>query len=336
MKTRLLFLTCCFALGFTHATKAEEVIVYVTGDPIETGSGANLKGRYQNVATVDGKSVDLLGEVLSQTTGKTNDFWQGGEWAQPGDFVFSFNDMVIGETRQATVRWTFLESGTSTPVVFEEFTVTIDDLDRQLSGGAGRIETVTTSDAISYTVERMTNLTVSQSGNALSASGGMNQNSGDPEGAIRYRFLHLSSFTMTYHTEPRGAVNSAFHHDAHGKFDFDDPVDTGLGVRLYYTYHFENEEDVPVVVDFSTALPAGLVWDKEFVPVNAGSLSGGIPDYSNQTLGIRGLLLEPGEHNITFRTIRTGASGTLVTGGSIVPVSPTGPVQDATAVITLP
>ncbi len=336
MKTLLIFLTCFFLNVFSQLATAEEVSVYVTGDPIQTGSAANLKARFQNVATMNGTSVDLLGEVVSQTTNKTNNFWQGGVWAQPGDFVFSFNNMVIGEPRQATVRWTFLESGTSTPVVFDEFTITIDDLDHKLSGGDGRIETVTTSNAISYTVDTLTNLSVNRTANALTATGSANQNPGDKDGAIRYRFLQLSSFTMTYQTEPRGATNSAFHHDAHGSFKFDDPVDTNIGVQLYYTYHFENEEDVPVTVDFSSTLPAGLAWDTGFVPENNGSLSGGIPTYSNQTIGISGLLLDPGQHSLVFRTIRTSASGTISTSGKVMATAPSGTYRDATAVITLP
>ena len=77
---------------------------------MKTGSGASLTGRWNNVATVGGTSVDVRAEILSQSTTKTNDFWTYGD-----DLAFSFKDGVAGEDRWATIRWTFLENGTETP-----------------------------------------------------------------------------------------------------------------------------------------------------------------------------------------------------------------------------
>lgn len=333
MKTKAttIFLSCLAAFGLSSEAGAVEVVINVTSDPIESGSGPNLTGRYQNVATVNGTSVDLFGEVLSQTTNKTNDFWQGAPWALPGDFVFSFNDMVIGETRAATVRWSFYEAGTTIPVVFSEFSITVDDLDNVASGGDGRTETISSGDAASYTTDSSTNLAINNSGGELSATGGTNQNPGEAAGTITYHFANRSSFTMTYHTEPNGAVNSAFHHNGRGDFVFDDPVDTNLPVRLQYTYDFTNDENVPVTIAFVTALPAGITWDTAFTPQITGAFSGSTPQYSDHTIEIPELVLQPGQSSITFATLETTLSGTIEAEAKMAIIEPPGLTKDASA-----
>ena len=114
------------ALAFKASMNATAVEVAATVDPILSGTGPNLTARFPNVASVDGQNVDLYGQILSQTTNKTNTFWQGPPWGLPGDFVFQFLEGVPGEVRSATVRWTFYLSGTNTPISVSGLSLTIE------------------------------------------------------------------------------------------------------------------------------------------------------------------------------------------------------------------
>ena len=214
----------------------------------------------------------------------------------------------------------------------------LDHLDDYPSFGNGRTETVSTTVAHSNTVDSSTNLAVNQSGETLTVTGGANP--GDSDGAIGYRFSNLSTFTMTYHTEPHGAINSAFHHDGHGAFVFDDPEETPLPTRLYYTYSLTNDEDDPIEIDFFDDLPPGLVWDTSYTAGSSNPLAAAV-NYSsgNSDARIDDELVPPGVSSFTLRSLRslrTGRTGAIDNEATVTPEDGTGiePVT-ATTSITL-
>ncbi len=337
VKATLGSLVLLLLISSAPGTKAADTVINANTSPIKTGSGANLKGRFQNVTTVDGKNVDLLGEIISQSTTKTNDFWNGAPWALPGDFVFSFKDMVIGESRQAVVRWSFFEAETNIPIAVPQFSLTLDDLDKKYGGGSGRIETVSSTDAEGYTIDASSNLNANASGETISATGGANQNPGDPEGTIKLHFKSLTSFTMTYATEPQGADTSAFHHDGGNDFVFDDPEYKELSPRLYYTYNLTNDDGNPIEVGFFDDLPAGLIWDTSYTADSSNSLAAAV-SYSNgnRDASIAGLSLPPGTSTFTLRSLRTDATGSIENEATVTPkdLTATEPLR-ANASITL-
>ena len=153
------------------APRAAAVEITMPSQPIKTGSGANQTARYQNVATIDGTSVDLFAEITSQGNNDTNRLDM-----EDNDAVFQF---LYGFGGTATIRWTFFESGTTTPVTIDDFTFTIDDLD----DFSVRTEALSTADAVGYTVNDPTNVSVTVSGSTFTAMGSADQNSGRSGGS---------------------------------------------------------------------------------------------------------------------------------------------------------
>lgn len=304
------------------APAALAIEIIISEPPTLTGKGRGLKARFHDVATVDGNSIDLFARILDQSTNKTNEFEAVGD-----DFKFEFHDGRRGENRWATVEWTFYESGSRRPVVVENLALTIDDLDAFSS----RTESFETNDALSHALNDPTDVIVSNTGSTLTATGSSRMEPGNPESAVMMIMRPGSSFVITYRCKFNQAADAGFVHDGDGDFIFDN-----LAVRLFYTYHFDNGEEIPVSIDFSTDLAPGLAWDTGFTPQVTGNLKGASPQYDARKLSIPGLVLPPGKSSITLGTLETSQSGNIESSGSIVPIDPSGPPQGATAAMTLP
>ena len=228
-----------FGLSVLLSPQAAAVSVAAQGDPVKSGTGAALTGRWANVTAVGGASVDVFAEILSQSTTKTNDFWTDGD-----DMAFSFKDGVAGETREATVRYTFLDNATDMPVKVTGLSLTIDDLD----DGGGRHESLSTSDATSYSLNNPTQVggAISNSTITLTANGGNDLMPGDSEGAVRIDFAAASSFTITYQTTFSGATpSSAYHLDGDSDFTLSNPVSTPVHLQ---PRSFTSPTDSPMTI----------------------------------------------------------------------------------------
>ncbi|MGK0187069.1 MAG: hypothetical protein ACI9R3_002855 [Verrucomicrobiales bacterium] len=311
---------------------AEPVTATAQAAPTKNGSAANLTGRWSNVATVDGTSVDLLAEILSQSSGNTNDFWTPGD-----DVAFSFKNGLAGEVRTATVRWTWLEHGTNIPVRIAGLTVTIDDLD----DGGGRHESLVTSSARRYTLNRTTILdaAVDDSSLTLTATGGNDLSSGDADGAVKLEMSTASSFTITYRTTFSANLDSsAYHHDLDGDFVFAEPKESKIAAtapHVYFTYNLSNTEgggyydaDNPtgLEIDFFDSLPDGFLWDTNYVAFTGGSqkLDKQIQSaliYSNggRDAAINKLKVPSGRFTLTLRTQPTSQAGSISNEATITP-----------------
>ena len=319
---RIIVMTLFILVGLTISVNA--IDIQATGNPVVTGSGANMTALWSNVAEVDGQSVDLFAEIISHTGAESYVMV-----TEDGDFKFQFIDGTAGENRSATLRWTFYLSGTNTPATIPSLAFTIDDLDDQ-----SRHESLSTNDAYDYTVNDPTELAHSMTGGTVTASGagGIAHNSGDPKAAVKLLFTEKSSIVITYNTEFDGATASAFHHDGNGDFVFDSPP-----VQLYYTYDLTNNEEDEYSVDFINTLPDGLIFDTEYIEVT-GTLTGSPLSFSNgnQTVSANNIVIHPGTNTIKLRTLETSMSGEIENVATMDPKSPYKDPIVQTTTITLP
>lgn len=309
MKTKQAFAFLSLILALV--VQAAAVDITANTPPIVTGSGVGMTARFPNVGTLDGTSLDVFAEILSYSpAGKPCVFDVVDD-----DMFFQFTGGSTGMERNATIRWTFFESGTSTPVTIPNFSFTVDDLDNLPT----RRESLTTANATGFELNNPTNVTAALAGSTVTATGGIEQNSGDPEGAVKLHFASKSSVQISYNTIHGSALVSAYHHDGNDEFSFPNPEYTPMPKpldcslpRLYYTYHFHNNGYVPVLTNFSNKLEEGMVWDTGYTPKVTGSLEIQI-DYEKQNREalIPLLWLPPGDSSLTLCTFDVEQSGEI-------------------------
>lgn len=295
------------SMFFGSVSQALAVDITANTAPVVTGTGVGMTARFQNVGTLDGTSLDVFAEILSYSpAGKPCVFDVVDD-----DMFFQFRGGTTGMERNATIRWTFFESGTSTPVTIPNFSFTVDDLDNLPT----RRESLTTSNATGFELNDPTNVTATLVGSTITATGGIEQNSGDPEGAVKLHFTNTSSVEISYQTIHGSALVSAYHHDGNEEFIFSDPVYTPVPpapARLYYTYHFTNEETIPVNVGLYDGLPSNVVWDSSFTPVTTNGLMVDVVYSSGDTEAtINPLTLPPGTSTLTLATLEVPAGGQI-------------------------
>ncbi len=322
-----------FALSASLSAPTLAIDVTATAAPVISGTGVDLTARFPNVATVNGQSIDLHAQILSQTTNKTNTFWHD---ADLGDFVFQFLEGETGEVRSATVRWTFYESGSNNPVSLGDISLTIDDLDH----GDSRHESLESSDISSFTLNDPTNLTtqIVASNVSVASAGGVEQNPGEPEAAVRLA-IQNASFTIIYHVTFGTADRSAFHHDGSGTFSFTNPTTTPVPnplSRIYYTYQFDNTTDSPVPMQFNDRAPSGFRWDSTYAPFvpNAAfdvEISYADSDYEAEA----SLVVPPGGATMTLRTLLSNTTGAIENEATVTPTVESG-FAPLTATTTIP
>ena len=223
------------------------------------------------------------------------------------------------------------ETGTSTPVVIDSFSFTIDDLD----DFSVRTEALSTADAVGYTVNSPTNVAVTFSGSTFTAMGSTDQNSGDPEGAVRFHFENKSTIVLSYNSTFQEDAQSAYHHDGSTNLIFPNPDYTPVlpeMPRLYYSYDFSNEKPEPVNMNFLDELPEGLIWDTSFVPVTTNGLSVNVVySNNNRNATITEFSLPPGQSKLTLSTLQTQMGGDIANEATLTPGA-----GEAVAVVTTP
>lgn len=293
------------------------VAITVNSDPSVSGSGANLKATFSNVATVDGVAVDLFAEILSQSSTKTNTFFRSSD-----DFVFGFKDGQPGEDRTATVKWSFFKKGTTTPIMLPVMQISVDDLDNF----SARLESLFADKALGFVTNNPTNVSAGMEGGTLYAEGGSNQNPGDPRGAVKLFYAGFTSFTISYHTIFRQASVSYYHHDGDEDFDFTTPTPppalpipgTG-GDGLLFHYSVKNDEPDAMHMDLFDRLPVGLKWDTSYTPVIKGDIKDLKIDYSDDQLGfsITKMLVGRGSSSIKLKTVSRPSRG-LISNDSMI------------------
>ena len=307
---RTLIIFTLLALGMGQASALE---IVATSDPIINGSGVGRTARYEKVANYEGKDLDMVAKMLAYSP-ESKKCWFLNE---NGDMRFNFLESTPGMVRKATIRWTLVESGTDKAVTIPNFAFTVDDLD----DAATHRESLTTSDATSYTLNSPTNVAATLVGSTLTATGSTELETGDPKGAITMHFTNVSSVEISYQTIAGNKSVSAFHHDGNDDFVFDAPVETDIGKRLYYTYQFTNSSDDACIKGafFDDLLP-GLTWDTNFTPIFVGSMHAGVT-YSNggRDASISELLIPPGGATMTLRTAPTGMTGVINNDATITP-----------------
>ncbi|MGK0187070.1 MAG: hypothetical protein ACI9R3_002856 [Verrucomicrobiales bacterium] len=291
--------------------EASAIDIVATSAPIVTGSGAGMTARYENVATQDGISLDVFAEILTYSPAGLACVFRSVD----DDMMFQFRNGVTGMQRNASIRWTFYENGTTTPVTVTGLTLTVDDLDNLPT----RQESLVTSNASGFDLNDPTNVTATLVGSTITAAGGIEQNSGDPEGAVKLYFTSVSSFVIDYQTIHGSALVSAYHHDGDSDFTFGNPVHTPVPQpfdcsypRIYYTYNFNNDGYFPVLTTFSNRLPSGMTWDTDYTPAVTGGLQVQIEyEEQNRDAIIPLLLLPPGDSTLTLCTFDVEQSGAI-------------------------
>ena len=120
-------------------------------------------------------------------------------------------------------------------------------------------------------------------------------------------------------------------------FDFDDPVETEVGKRLYYTYNLTNNEGNAQPVSFFDSLPEGMIWDIEYAEVT-GQITGDDLVFSNgnRDVSVNTMVLQPGAHSLKLRTLETSQSGIVYNEASVDPHHPEVEEMIRSATITLP
>jgi hypothetical protein len=340
--------------------------IIVTEDPVLSGTKSQPEARYKNVATVNGMKIDLVGVVLSVDSDMENIFERSGN-----DFAFRMLDGAFGESRYASVKWSFYYAGTNFPYSIPQMALTIDDID----GYGYRWEEISTPDAFGFIQNNPSNVNVSTNGKTISAAGTAEQSIGDPSSAVTFYFSEKNSIVIHYCAQfgYQGIESSVFNHDGNNEFKYTTPpTPPSVPDELYYTYHFSNPGTTGITVDFVNSLPDNLVWDETYVPVfkkekMATDLSGWLKSlaeiityyntakgggvsvdtsgnlvvnakYSNggKRVDIKKMELPPGNYNLTLRSIPGSKKGKFVNAATITPTI-TGLSQlTASAEINLP
>lgn len=289
----------------THAGALE---IIVQNAPVLAGTGSNLSARFANVATVEGRQIDLFAEIVSQSqSGVTHGFYKFGD-----DFGFLLNPSELEETRMATVRYSFLDGATSYPATLPVFALTISDLD----GYNLRTDSVASADSVGYILNDPSNVVATVSGTEVSFAGTRNQFgfTPQPEAAVNLRFATRSTFSIHYTSDNKAPLPADFTHDGNGDLGFSSPVYTSSPKRLYYTFSYDNQSGAPIEMKFEDKLPAGLLWDTEYVPETVGYLGELLVSYSSNAHSafVIGQRMPTGFSSFKLRTQPTQLTGEIV------------------------
>ncbi len=171
------------------------------------GVGIGGTGLWVNAGTVGGQAIDIRATVVSAT----------GASAGLIRFATSGNDLRVTMPAgvEAVIRWEMFESGTNqTVAIVADPTFTISDLD----GLAGTpIESVTAARAglSSFTVDSPTNIALSSTATAITASGTQTE-AGAPVSNVTFGWTGVSSWQLTY-TAAAGSGSRDFDHDGNGQ-----------------------------------------------------------------------------------------------------------------------
>lgn len=207
----------CSASDVEHSAFTFSDITEVTG----TG-GIGSSARYANVSVVDGVAVDMLVETLegSMNTGEA----PPNGYAIGGGGAFGEDDARWQINGNATIQYTFVEAGTTTPVEVNAV-FTVNDLD----GGANdESATFAAADLAAYAVAEGSAVEITEVGDDVVFTGSGLWD-GDPESRFQIVLEGVSTFDALW----QGGSNSGFGFDGDGDLgidaacaDFGDAPDT--------------------------------------------------------------------------------------------------------------
>ena len=220
---------------------------FATAPTSTTTSATNpvgLKARYPNVATINGQVVDVIGEVLTYSSGQYTTI-NSTVYPRFDNFANTVGGVTTNLARfgvgvptnpgsvTSTVRWTVVKTGTSTPFVFQG-SFTVGDIDFDATNGLTESITTSKADLYSYklsgpTSTTPTSISVTNSANTIRFQGTQNQPGFagvDPSFAVALAYVGVSSFQITYSLNKTStAANTAnFPLDGEGGIAFVDPV----------------------------------------------------------------------------------------------------------------
>lgn len=176
-----------------------------------TGNGSvGSSALFQNVSVVDGVAVDMLAEVIAGSNSISQ--------FPPNGFIRSGADdagwLIFADS---TIRYSFFEAGTTTPVdINGVFTVT--DMDDNESA------TFSLADLASYAVTEGSAVGIVESGGSVTFDGNGNWTQ-DPESRFQFVLEGQSTFDVRW----RGGSNSGFAFDGDGDFSIDPPACSDFG-----------------------------------------------------------------------------------------------------------
>ncbi|WP_345893921.1 GEVED domain-containing protein [Nocardioides sp. TF02-7] len=217
----------------TCVVDGTEYYAITFAEPQTTGTGeVGSTARYGGVTVVGGVAVDLVTELvdgtLNPSTAPPNGFTYGGAGTAPG--VIGPDDAQWQITGDATIRYAFYATGTTTPVdVNAVFTVNDMDGIPNMQESA----TFTRADLADYAISQGSSVTVTEDAETVTFHGNGN-NAGDPPS----RFQVVLEGTSTFEVPWAGGSNSGFGFDGDGDIgiqpacdDFGDAPD-GYGTTL--------------------------------------------------------------------------------------------------------
>ena len=179
-----------------------------------SGSGVGRQVRYPNVATVDGKALDLIGEVKAlQNMNDLDEFGINGSGLANVTLTDTAASVPINTRKFATIEYTFVETGTTNPVpVSFEFEVSDIDNNRRSSGSSRREYIIfSTSQFQDYFFGDPTQMQaqLDPDGIEFSNSVEFDGNPG-PSGlnTVKFLIVNRSSFTITFGVEKNTASNT--------------------------------------------------------------------------------------------------------------------------------
>ncbi|WP_018620617.1 Ig-like domain-containing protein [Spirosoma luteum] len=220
---------------------------FATAPTSTTTSATNpvgLKARYPNVATINGQVVDVIGEVLTYSTGQ---YLTVNTTVYPrfDNFVNTTGGVTTNLARfgvasatgatsvTATVKWSVVRTGTNTPFVIQG-SFTVGDIDFDAATGITETVTANKADLYSYKLSgpnstTPTSISVTNTANAIRFQGTQAQAGfagTDPRYAVGLAYVGVSSFQVTYSmNKTTGNANTAnFPLDGEGGIVFVDPV----------------------------------------------------------------------------------------------------------------
>jgi hypothetical protein len=215
-----------------------------TSTTVSNTNPVGLKARYPNVATINGQAVDIIGEVLTYSSGQYLNI-SGTVYPRFDNFT---NTKATPNTQLArfgiaaptgpssvtsTVKWTIVKTGTNTPFVIQG-SFTVGDIDYDATNGITESVTTSKADLYSYKLSgpnstTPTSISVINSANTIRFQGTQNQpgfDGVDPSFAVALAYVGVSSFQVTYslNKTSTNANTANFPLDGEGGIVFVDPV----------------------------------------------------------------------------------------------------------------
>ncbi|WP_460948300.1 DUF7927 domain-containing protein [Okibacterium endophyticum] len=196
----------------TCTVSGTEYYAFTFAAPVDRqgNGGVGSTARYENVTVIDGVAVDMVVEVTAGTLSSTGFFFAGGD------------DPAWNVNANGTVRYSFYEAGTTTPVDINAV-FTVNDMD----GTPDTTDEVSTWDAddlAAYAITQGSRVVIAESGGSVTFTG-HGLNNGDPVS----RFQVVLEGKSTFEVKWQGSSNAGFSFDGDGDIGIQPPACQDFG-----------------------------------------------------------------------------------------------------------